>query len=822
MTESLTISSTPLPHPGMDYALLRDEGIKMIAKLAGSRWTDYNSHDPGITILETLCYAITDLSYRLDFEMADLLAYPPGESKDLPQFLTAREILTVNPLTVEDYRKILIDIPGIKNAWLEPLNIPQPELYYNANKASLSFSNANLAEPVNLRGLYRVLIEKEPAYEDNELIKKARAKLQQQRNLCEDFGEIRVLPMEEITIEAEIEIGDHINPNQLRAELYTALEREISPTIEFLSLSELMEQGVPVEDIFAGPKLDHGFLEDRELHKLQRKDELYTSDLIRIILDMDSVEAVRSITIASDQSSTKELWALDLDPQRTPSLKSLEKAVNSGDIKFYKVGIKDPLELDKIQADKNSSLSQKSTEHDKSTKHDIPVPTGDYRELSDYETIQNEFPLTYGIGDIGLPNSATITRKAQAKQLQAYLMVFDQLLANYFAQLDHIRELFSFSNRELKTYFAQSIEHFPGAKEILKESDDSYLDGSSVNEDKELDRKNRFLDHLLAQYGEKFTDYSLLYPDSDLSEAIINHINHKVDFASDYQQISSSRNQAFNYTLDPNQTENFKKVSGLKRRIARLLGIKPDRQFLTSSDDTEGFYLIEHILLRPRLEDVPNTEPDSEQSQDFLSFSQPITEFKKSSQSGYVTCTCNNHGLQEGDRINIFYSIHYNGTYSVTNITTDTFDIDHDFRSSETKDAGAWVHTNQFPDPFSFQMSVILPTWSGRFRHPNFRQLALNTLVAETPAHITLHIHWFDQAKMQDFETTYSIWLQQLSGHTASTTPSEDSTRRLITLLELGSGTIQQPPAVLGYMTIVKDENDPVENPFQILKQETE
>ena len=69
MTEPLTISNAPLEHPGMDYALLRDEGIKAIAKLAGNRWTDYNSHDPGITILETLCYAITDLSYRLAFVM---------------------------------------------------------------------------------------------------------------------------------------------------------------------------------------------------------------------------------------------------------------------------------------------------------------------------------------------------------------------------------------------------------------------------------------------------------------------------------------------------------------------------------------------------------------------------------------------------------------------------------------------------------------------------------------------------------------------------------------------------------------------------------
>ena len=84
MADSLTISNAPLEHSGMDYAFLRREGVKTIEKLAGSRWTDYNTHDPGITILEVLCYAITDLSYRLSFEMEDLLASPASETNSPP------------------------------------------------------------------------------------------------------------------------------------------------------------------------------------------------------------------------------------------------------------------------------------------------------------------------------------------------------------------------------------------------------------------------------------------------------------------------------------------------------------------------------------------------------------------------------------------------------------------------------------------------------------------------------------------------------------------------------------------------------------------
>ena len=113
MTESLTITNKPL-EPGMEYTRLRAEGQQLIARLAGRVWTDYNATDPGITLLESLCYVITDLSYRLGFAVQDLLATGPENRGFGKQFFSAREILTVNPLTVIDYRKLLIDIKGVQ------------------------------------------------------------------------------------------------------------------------------------------------------------------------------------------------------------------------------------------------------------------------------------------------------------------------------------------------------------------------------------------------------------------------------------------------------------------------------------------------------------------------------------------------------------------------------------------------------------------------------------------------------------------------------------------------------------------------------------
>lgn len=46
------------------YKELLEVTSKMIENTSHDEWTDYNVHDPGITMLEMVCYAITDLGIR--------------------------------------------------------------------------------------------------------------------------------------------------------------------------------------------------------------------------------------------------------------------------------------------------------------------------------------------------------------------------------------------------------------------------------------------------------------------------------------------------------------------------------------------------------------------------------------------------------------------------------------------------------------------------------------------------------------------------------------------------------------------------------------
>src|SRR4051812_16552803 len=99
-TPIASIDETTAP---FDYEQLYTIGLQHIERLARRIWNDYNVHDPGITTLELLSYAVTDLSYRASFPIKDLLASETDNAAEMAeQFFTARQILPNRALTAYD------------------------------------------------------------------------------------------------------------------------------------------------------------------------------------------------------------------------------------------------------------------------------------------------------------------------------------------------------------------------------------------------------------------------------------------------------------------------------------------------------------------------------------------------------------------------------------------------------------------------------------------------------------------------------------------------------------------------------------------------
>ena len=156
-----------------DFYHLRRLGVGFIEQMGSRLWTDYNTHDPGITILEALCYALTDLSYRVGWDIKDLLA-PEKPSANLAAafpgqaFFSASEILTVNPTTPDDFRRLLIDLDKVRNAWVAGKECPCETSYYaccEEDQLRLSYHRPSDAErsakQVTPLGLYEARLELE-------------------------------------------------------------------------------------------------------------------------------------------------------------------------------------------------------------------------------------------------------------------------------------------------------------------------------------------------------------------------------------------------------------------------------------------------------------------------------------------------------------------------------------------------------------------------------------------------------------------------------------------------------------------------------------
>ena len=638
------ISKTNASFPSyLNFQGLRKLGIEHCQSLGSDLWTDFNLHDPGLTILETLCYALTDLGYRTNFPIEDLLARGPKQGADDQaatgadeakktqpfddNFFTPEQILSCNPVTLFDLRKLLIDIPGVRNAWIEPANTAEVALYYNDDTRQLQYAipadvanDAKAIEGVTVTpdGLYIVCLELDRDVEADacsfesipvgRIVDHAWALLHHHRNLCEDVIDIVVLGDEEIALCVDIEIDAVARPEDVLLGIYRKLDEFLSPTLNFYTLKEMLARGKSIEDIYAGrplaplaslstlgggdqgqPILSHGFIDSDELAATERRTRLHLSDLYREIMSVTGVLAVHQLLgvnyVNGIAQTDGEKWCLHLTPKHRQRF-SLARSR----IKFFKGVLPFSVATEEVERRYQEERDARTKAPMKLHQLDQAVPAGVHRELTDYRSIIHEFPLVYGIGEGGLPDTASTERKAQVRQLRAYLLLYDQIMANYLAQLSKLRELFSIRpDRERgdnRSYFTQVLSDIPRIDELLRnynrcESEDGYppvpenypdyLNFLVESEETYHDRRNRFLDHLLARFAESFTDYVLLMFDvngqrNDQRQVI----RDKVGFLSSYPEISRDRGRGFDYHAAP--VWNTNQVTGLEKRVARLLG----------------------------------------------------------------------------------------------------------------------------------------------------------------------------------------------------------------------------------------------------------
>ena len=581
LNQHITIPKKLASEDDLDFFYLRKKGIEYIESFGSKFWTDFNEHDPGITMLEMLCYAISDLGMRLNLPIENILE-SNDSNKGIPkQFFKASEVLSSSPVTQNDYRKLFIDIKGVRNCWLAK---HKKTVYVDCKKDKLSYDfkdyqnlPENLRKSFELNGLYDLYVDFESSKPSEiEAVKeKIRKQYHANRNLCEDLVEIKKVVDYPIKICADIEVDTEADEELVHANVIDALESYLSTTVNFYSLKQMIDKGYSTLEIFDGPSLENGFIDTKELLTADLRNEVRLSDIMRIIMSVPNVLLIKDISLGNCGGDDLEnKWLICLSAYEKPivcakSVFNYNKGllplnINQAQVKIY---------LDAIKAEKDKATT--NTSQDK----ELDVPNGEYLNTDFYTTIQNDFPENYGIGEVGLPSRASIERKSKAKQLKGYLLFFDQILGSYFKQLGQVSELLSVSGNLTRTLFSQVVKDIEGANDIV-DGYENYNDETITallfdQQDNNIERRNKILDHLLSRFAENFSEYVFVNKTiyGNTTDQVV--LRDKENFLKDYKVVSKDRGNAFDYYKQPiANLWNTNNISGAEKRISRLIGIK--------------------------------------------------------------------------------------------------------------------------------------------------------------------------------------------------------------------------------------------------------
>jgi len=613
-----------------NFEELKKTALNFIQKFGSSEWTNLNQSDPGVTILDQLCFAMTELGYCGEFPIEDLLTQSNGKINYDAQFYKPADILTTSPVTLDDYRKIIVDnFEEVINVLILPV----------AKRAQLG----------NLYDVYLSIdpyafVGRKPGEKIDQIIHDVCLRvyifLNSHRNVGEYFNLPQSFERERYILEGEIEIDAKDNFEIRVIELHSLLKEYIFSNVKQYGYEKLKQEGVKTNDLFNGPKMKNGWVHEDGLSA--KRDKVNSLEIERMVTEMEGVVNHSNFNFLLMDEYRVAVPENRLNSISVPHHKLIRfeiiKSINEGYLKFYFKGLnlKDAFYPGKeMKSYLGVKIQDKLIElYEVSSVQLYPgLPKGEYREIDDYYSIQNTFPELYAVGLHAKKENASDFQKAQSRQLMGYLSLFDQVLANQFAQLGNLANLFTFKNSVAEdplekdmlnlneidrdkyflkypveylsfspTYYFQSLYEVPNIRPILKHvesfahKDEDHLSNQKEKESwqtyikdpfnpyikglKEfmeddrinIQRRNEILDHLLARHGESPMTIDAFVEGSEYTG---NSQKDKVIYKSLYLQnlgfISYYRKKGYNI-IGSSPIKTFKK-SAIEKKLKRIVKI---------------------------------------------------------------------------------------------------------------------------------------------------------------------------------------------------------------------------------------------------------
>ena len=872
MTQPVNNEGTPAVR-SMDYDALYREGIEWVQRYAGAIWTDYNLHDPGVTLLEYLCFGITDVGYRCNLPVEDLLYSRENKKLELQDnaFFFPHEILPCAPLTQDDYRRLLLDrmLTKVANLWVDPVVDPEK----------------------GFQGLYDIRLQLNEEMEHTENREKEVAMVEEKirrlfvehRNLCEDIRHVQVLERKLIDLQADINLQADASAEQVLADLIITVEHFLAPRPRLYSFEALQSEGMDTNQILEGPVPKYGFIKTDELlpqppdlrqldslkananfegldvhqivsqtidlvtkafRRVRNVDQL-RSELRDVVANIDGIQRIKALTVAIENLSQADeqsmggaylaLGKLLENPGAPPiRLERNGRQVHPNYVVVHQI----------LNAHRAREYKQMS--HPLDLRKPTPHSDKDLADIGAYYSIQRFFPAVYGIGPYGLPRDADFKRQAQARQLKGYLAIFELMLASYLKELTQLRYLFSTGKKaafiredqiakargaEVGDMEETSLFQFDPDIEALFYLDKPYQGDKQLQINRELakhaalsnrslERRNEFLDHLLARFGETFNGdllQNLSAHNADLRVLQRASIEAKCRILREYAGLSRDRSLGFNY-LKPLQEGAWPvdNVSGLKKRLYFWLNWakekKPEPEDMETSEGamsppifnfesggTTDIFPFENFDLKSG---KPADGPGLPLHDLILNGDNPAHyHIKESPTSGdfevYFKTTNNAEALVLGGLFTK-EAADYQLDMFISQIklfkqnSQGFFVVEHLLlrpqapNTIEAPEDEARILSNFC----NHRLSIVSPAWSPLSIEKDARRSFEQQVAQEVPAHLRVDFHWLPWDAMKKFEAVYKAWLHEKS---KSLQPDADVAKLDTLSLQLRNQLTNQP-----------------------------
>lgn len=717
------------------YTRLHRQTREEIQRLSGKVWTDYNAHDPGVTLADVADYALTELDYKLGFSLADYLTEENGEL-DLRRFglFPPEEVYTTHPVTEEDYRRLfLANIPRLAGVTV------------TADRETGGYTVRILPSPFEEEGERKALEEQ------------VRKVFHSHRNLCEYLEKVETAGLKELEFRADLEIEAGEDADDVLARLYLEI-LEYLYSFPVFSTPDKEGEGTPPSEWLEGQA---GTMRVTFPEQQDTEHELYER-LCRV----KGVRSFKTCYLTLDgkpQNDFSEGFGLHIPEEELYRGYNTDEEKKNKELKVHIRQRKQNVQVDTGRFRTRLETLYRIREHRLEHKAGNSAktagwtqPAGTYRDVYSHYPIANDFPACYRLSKDG--NAAT--------PFEAYLKLYDRVIESGLRELKELPQVLSLSNE----------------------------DTGNLSDRRTMELKRQYLDFLDRLYGVE-SNPAWLAEHNRYGETEEGTLRRRMRFLRNVPVLLRDRSKARDITDSDSLTGND--TPTIKQWFCLLLGINPDDDravsnvlpahnlLITEKRDGRPFRDIDSLLIHERMLEADNVE-----KVDYME----LASDEKEKQREYGRMWHELHLLNE----NRISGDLFRGGTDLDNYRVVRCGREEYLLAYRNREHRGWTNLGRSADKERlkilanilrrflrklnracetlyivepvladrsrpFQVFAVLPAWTARFHSPRFREECRRLLRSLLPAHIGGTVYWLGERDMRMFERCYRQWMYSLT-----------------------------------------------------------